>query len=403
MKRIIFSLTLLSVLFAVTIPALAKTPTGFESTVSTADLREAYTTASIGEKVHILVVPGHEPMYGGAVYQGIYERELTVEIADSLAKLLEQNPRYEVTVARTNDSWNGSLERYFDRNMKSIKKFVDTQKKLMKKLVRKGDVEQRGDEEQVDHAAAPTDVALRLYGINKWANENGVDLVLSLHINDAPDHGENTPSAYAGFAAYVPDPQYGNAAPSRALAESIAARLSTMNATSTLPGESVGVVEDQELIAIGAYGTLHVPSVLLEYGYITEPKFLHTEVRKTVTDDYAYQTYLGVQDFFKDPVTVKYSTRALPRYFTETPGVGSSSPAVYSLQAGLHTLGFYPAATSTFAIATHTPSLARCTISGLMDGCTIDAIKVFQKKHMLEQTGALGPKTRALLNSLIGI
>ncbi|KND49147.1 MAG: hypothetical protein AB203_01995 [Parcubacteria bacterium C7867-008] len=399
MKRSVLTLALLLALFVSTVPVLAKAPTGFESGVSTSELQQAYADGTI----HILIVPGHEPMYGGAVYQGVYERELTVEISNKLSQLLEQNPHYEVTVARTGDAWNPSLNNYFDRNMKSIKKFVDTQKKLMKKLVRKGTVEERGEEEQVDHATAPDDVALRLYGINKWANENDVDLVLSLHINDAPDHGEDTPSAYAGFAAYVPDPQYGNAGPSRDIAEAIVPRLSALNAVSTLPGEGDGVVEDQELIAIGSYGTLLVPSVLLEYGYITEPKFTNTEVRKTVADDYAYQTYLGLQDFFKAPISTKYPTLALPYQFAGTPAVGSSSPAVYSLQAGLHTLGFYPAATSSSAIATHTPSLALCSVSGLMNGCTIDAIKAFQKKNSLEQTGALGPKTRTLLNSLIGI
>lgn len=386
-------------------PVLAKTtaPKGFTASVTADDLRTAYTDAGAGgDKVRILIVPGHEPGYGGAVYQGVYEREITVEIATELARELTLNPRYDVIVARSNDAWNDDLAQYFDRSMKTIKKFVDTQKKLMAKLVKKGDVSTRGDAEQVDHATAPDDVALRLYGINKWANENNVDLVLSVHVNDAPDHGEDTPGANSGFAVYIPDPQYGNGAASRPVGEAIAHRLAQMNATSTLPGESAGVVEDQELIALGSYGTLSVPSVLVEYSYITEPKFTHPEVRKTVTDDFAYETYLGLQDFFKDPVPAKYPTRTLPFTFTETPTVGSSTPVAYALQAGLHLLSFYPTATTTHDVSTTTPTLATCPISGLMGPCTVDGIKAFQKAKGLEQTGALGPKTKAALNILLG-
>lgn len=407
MQKIILSfLAIISLFAGSVIPALAKTPTGFEESVSASDVRQAYVDAGVGgEKVRILVVPGHEPTYGGAVYQGVYEREINVEIADKLAQLLRQNPRYDVIVARTNQDWNEDLADYFDDEMRDIKKFVTAQKKLMAKLERKGDVEIRGDEDRVDHAAAPDDVALRLYGINRWANENDVDLVLSIHTNDAPDHGEDSPSAYSGFAVYVPDSQYGNAAASRPIAESVAARIAMMNATSTLPVENAGVVEDQELIAIGAYGTLRVPSVLVEYSYITEPKFTHPEVRKTVTDDFAYETYLGLQDFFKDPVPAKYPTLSLPYVFTETPMVGSSSPMAYSLQAGLHTLGFYPPATTTAtttlgSLASTTP-FNSCSISGFMDTCTVDAINAFQKSRGFEQTGALGPKTRAALNTLL--
>ena len=387
-----YKLLALVLVLAILIPALpvvAKTKvTGFEEGVSAADLRAAYADGT----VRILIVPGHEPGYGGAVYQGVYEREINVEIADELARLLRQNPTYDVIVARTNLAWHEDLAEYFDEEMRATKRFVTDQKKLMSKLVRRGDVEQRGDGEQVDHAAAPTDVALRLYGINRWANENDVDLVLSLHVNDAPDHDENTPSAHSGFALYVPDAHYGNAEASRAVAEPLFARLTKLNATSTLPGESAGIVEDQELIAIGAYGTLTVPSILVEYAYITESRFTHPEVRKTVTDDFAYQTYLGVQDFFGVPTPSRYPTRSLPFTFGGTPVVGSSSPAAYSLQAGLRTLGFYPTATST---------LTDCPVSGLMGICTVGAINAFQKSMGFEQTGALGPKTRAALQTAL--
>ncbi|HWU24271.1 MAG TPA: hypothetical protein VN086_00785, partial [Candidatus Paceibacterota bacterium] len=219
------------------------------ATPTTEQLEQKYADAAAnGKKVRILIVPGHEPQYGGTEYKGVYEREIAVEVANQLATYLAQNPRLDVVVARDNDAWNSDLTNYFENDWDSIQKFVENQKAYFEKQLDKGKVTERNSDDQVAHATAPDDVALRLYGIGKWANDNDVDLVLHLHMNDAPDHGPNDPSQNSGFAVYVPDAQYGNAATSRPVGEAIAARLSALNATSTLPIENKGVVEDQELI-----------------------------------------------------------------------------------------------------------------------------------------------------------
>lgn len=375
------------------------------TTATTEQLEQKYQDAAAsGKKVRILIVPGHEPQYGGTEYKGVYEREINVEIANQLATYLAQNPRLDVVVARGNDAWNSDLTNYFENDWDSIQNFVENQKAYFEKQLDKGNITARNSDDQVAHAAAPDDVALRLYGVGKWANDNDVDLVLHLHINDAPDHGPNDPSLNSGFAVYVPDSQYGNAATSLPVGEAIAARLSSMNATSTLPVENKGVVEDQELIALGAYNTLSVPSVLMEYSYITEPKFQQPEVRQTVTKDYAYETYLGVQDFFKDAPVVKYPTASLPFTFASSSlaHMGSSSPATYALQAGLHTLGYYPtyASTTPANVRLAAPTLTNCPIDGVMGPCTTNAIESFQISKGWQTTGTLGPKTVAALNML---
>jgi peptidoglycan hydrolase-like protein with peptidoglycan-binding domain/N-acetylmuramoyl-L-alanine amidase len=375
------------------------------STPTVAELEQKYVDAGNGkEKVHILIVPGHEPDFGGAEYQGVYEREITVETADELAAYLNKNPRLDVEVARSNAAWNDDLSTYFEDDWDKIEDFVEARKEAFTKLIDRGKVTERSEEDQVDHAAAPDDVALRLYGINKWANENGVDLVVHLHINDAPDHGPDAPSANSGYAVYVPDSQYGNASTSLPVGEAVAARLSAMNATSTLPVENKGVVEDQDLIALGAYDTLSVPSVLVEYAYITEPKFLQPELRQTITMDYAYETYLGLQDFFKDSPVIKYPTVTLPFTFATSSlaKVGSSSPATYALQAALHTLSFYPTYASTTPVNARlaAPTLTMCPIDGIAGPCTTNGIEAFQAAKGIPVTGALGPVTVNALNTL---
>jgi len=404
-RNILVFLVLLLILIPVGI-TLAKSnqPTGFTEIHSYAQLLQDYAVATPQQPIRILIVPGHEPGYGGAEYQGVYERELTVEIADQLAAYLRQNPKLQVIVARSTTAWNPDIGDYFDSQWRSIQKFVTTQKKGMAKLTKKGTIETRSSDEQVDHAKAPDDVALRLYGIGKWANENDIDVVVHLHINDTPDHGPNDPSPNSGFAVYVPDAQYGNAAASRPLGEAIARYLSAMNATSSLPIENQGVVEDQDLIALGANGTLFIPSVLIEYSYITESKLTHPEVRSVVTNDFAYDTYLGIQSYLQNPVVAHYPTTSLPHVFMDTPEAKSSSPDAYALQAALHIAGFYPVATTTPAHAgqpaTTTPrTLADCPISGLMGPCTIDGIRAFQVAHGWKPTGSLGPLTRAALNA----
>ncbi|MES2668725.1 MAG: peptidoglycan-binding protein [Patescibacteria group bacterium] len=401
----------LSVLLISVIAALTGAPTldaavrrgAFEETASVRDLAAAYqSAASGGERVRILIMPGHEPNFGGAQFKGFYERELVVDIAERLAGELRSDPSFEVLVARGNEGWNRDLTRYFDREEDEIEEFVEDQKEDMEKLEDRGGIDEQ--EEQAEHNKAPEDVALRLYGVNKWANENDVDLVLHLHLNDETGHGDSEPGIHSGSAIYVPDPVFGNAKASKAVAQPIFERLQATNATSTFGLETKGIVEDRDLIAIGANNTAEIASILIEYGYIYEPRITEG-AREQVFADYAYQTALGVKDFFGVTMEPSYETRALPFTFasdilaaipvatstsTATGTPAYDTRAVYTLQAKLHDLGFYPGSEA---------SLAVCPIGGLANVCLPDAVKAFQLSRGLEQTGTLGPRTRALLNA----
>jgi peptidoglycan hydrolase-like protein with peptidoglycan-binding domain/N-acetylmuramoyl-L-alanine amidase len=358
-------------------------------------LRAQYAeAASGGQKVRVLIVPGHEPGYGGAEFDGLYEREITVAISNRLAQELRADSNLEVLVARGNEGWNSDLAAFF-KNMRSIQTYVDKAKKVFVKLVKRGKIEEKTEE--VAHNTAPTNVALRLYGINKWANEHHVDLMIHVHLNDEAGHKENIPGTQSGVALYVPDAQYGNARASKAVAQNVFKRLSILNATSTMPLEDAGIVEDQELIALGAFNTSKVPSILVEYGYIYESKFKHPEVLPSVLHDMAYATALGVSDFFGTTVVTKYDTRALPYSFlTDSTAMSTTStlragPDIYALQAALLSEGLYPA---------EGKSLTECPVSGVFGPCTVDAVKAFQTKNGIEQSGSLGPSTRTALNAL---
>ena len=372
----------------------AATRSSFKETVNISELRAAYAEAAAGgEKVRILIMPGHEPQYGGAEFMGYYEREFAVTIANLLEKELGADANFEVLVARGNQGWNDDFSRYFDRQERKIKRFVESHKEAYEKLLERGRVKEL--KEQAAHNAAPGDVALRLYGVTKWANENDVDLMVHIHLNDETSHAPNERGVYSGASLYIPDRIYGNANASKEVAESVLKRLTTTSPVSNFGYETKGVVEDRELIAIGAFNTSEVPSILIEYGYIYEPRITGDGARDAVFADYAYQTALGIKEFFGAPVSARYDTTALPHMFTGDILATSTASArdIYALQALLRTLNFYPGSEA---------SLNTCPVSGSMNECTTNALKAFQASKGLEQNGSLGPETRALLNAVQG-
>lgn len=271
----------------------------FIPTVKTADLLNRYQGFPATGKIHILIVPGHEPDFGGAEYRSLKERDMNLELSLKLADLLKENPHYDVVLARDENGWNPMLSAYFDNNMLEIKRWVQNRQYAMKGLLNSGLIQ--NEEPLVYHNTAPGDVALRLYGINKWSRERGFDLLIHVHFNDYPRPNYNVPGKYRGFAVYVPDTQYPNASTSEAIAQNIYSNLLSSFVPSNLKGEDQGIVHDQSLIALGAADTLDIPSVLIEYGYIY--RFADATMRHKTIDKMARLTAEGVDDFFNSATT----------------------------------------------------------------------------------------------------
>jgi N-acetylmuramoyl-L-alanine amidase len=66
-------------------------------------------------KVKILLVPGHEPGYGGAEYRDLKERDMTVELAQDLESFLNTNGHYQVFVTRDTYQWSTDFSNYFKK------------------------------------------------------------------------------------------------------------------------------------------------------------------------------------------------------------------------------------------------------------------------------------------------
>lgn len=78
------------------------------------------TITSVHPKVRILIVPGHEPNYGGAEFKNLKERDMTVELADDLNGYLNTDAHYDVFQTRDAKNWNQDFEDYFKNNWDSI-------------------------------------------------------------------------------------------------------------------------------------------------------------------------------------------------------------------------------------------------------------------------------------------
>ena len=348
------------------------------------------TSPPPSRKIRILLVPGHEPTYGGTEFRSAVERNIVVDIAEKLEGYLSQNPKYEVMMARDKNAWHPLLADFFLNRSEDIKTFRDFQRELTRGYIQNGSILPAID--QVDHTRAGDFTSLHLYGINKWASENRYDITLHFHLNDYP-RSLASAGTRNGFAVYVEDHQFANGAVSRALGEAIARRLNFYHATSSLPLESRGVIDDQGLIAVGSNNSVDNASVLIEYGYIYEPQFLDGETRELAVQDYAYETYLGLQDFFGDPIAVTYGSGALPYTWARAPAKGETSPEAYALQSALRYIGFYPPLGE---------SPHDCPTSGRFGPCTERALTAFQFANALTPTGTVGPQTIAALEAAVG-
>src|SRR5690348_1417178 len=91
--------------------------TFFIQSISANELRDKYKNVDeTNKKVKIILVPGHEPDYGGAEYGSLKERDMTVDLALRLADKLKADKRFEVVLTRDKAGWNPDLQKYFDDN-----------------------------------------------------------------------------------------------------------------------------------------------------------------------------------------------------------------------------------------------------------------------------------------------
>ena len=358
--------------------------------VTSTELLQKYATAkSSGQKLKVLIVPGHDIEAWGTEFRGMKEFELNTVVANNLYRYFSNDSAFEVFLTQQNGDYTETFKNYFINQREAIRQFRDSHKSIQQAGRENGTIV---GVTGVNHNYVNEDVSIKLHGINKWANENGIDLIIHIHFNDHGGRKWNKTGEYSGFSIYVPEPQLKNAALSKDIAQQVSESLARFSTFSNLPGEGSGVIEEQDLIAIGPFNTLGIPAMLIEYAYIYEPQLSSHALRERVLDEYAYRTYFGVKEYFGD-APVKNTSSQFPAYrFVKNLKKGMvASPEVLMLQSVLVRAGVYPVAGK---------DLRECPVSGTFGSCTMEAVKAFQKKKKLPQTGFVGPQTRKALAAL---
>lgn len=387
---VVFGLMVFGVMamFALSVLAIEHRPKTVEV------LREVPKT----RKVRVLIVPGHEPGFGGTSVGKIVERDLNVELGKKLQGFLDGDGGYETMLARDMRSWHPLLARYFDANWKEIDDWRKEARDEMEARIGSGEVAR--PVVHIGHNAAPNDVAVRLYGVTKWANENDFDVMVHVHFDD--DRSSTRAAGFRnGLVIYVPSPEYYNGAPTRVVAEKVLGQLVKFDSVSNLKAAVSGIVDDPELIAVGRQNTSDAVSMLVEYGFIYEKQLQVPEVRAMALEDMAYRTYVGLEDFFDTPgggssgLRRQFGTTVLP-YRWHVPirvgAAGVASKDVFALQTALIAAGVFPPAGK---------SKNACPRNGVFDGCVREAVKAFQKKYGIVEDG-VGVKTVGKLNEKFG-
>ncbi|HXK35306.1 MAG TPA: N-acetylmuramoyl-L-alanine amidase [Candidatus Paceibacterota bacterium] len=244
----------------------------------------------------ILIVPGHDSEYPGASFRGVKEEDMNVKLGNFLYKLLKEDKRFLVFITR--DDWFGYTKEfsgYFKNNEEKIKKFISNSKTVFQDQIENGDIIAH---EGVNHNSVSDEMAIKLYGINLWADENKMDAVIHVHFNDYSRRFKSERGVYKGFAVYSPEQHLKNNQKSFELAGFIFSSLLKRYPKSNYEKESSGIVPDQKLIALGSHNTLGTRSLLIEYGYIYEKRFSTFAKREAEMKVMARATRDGLREYF---------------------------------------------------------------------------------------------------------
>lgn len=254
-------------------------------------------SAQVVKPIRILIVPGHDNEVYGAKYNGLKEADMALALGNDIFDNLKKDKRFQVFITRDDGGYTKDFSDYFNNHMSEIKTFKEDAKKKMAEKVKTGTFVTKPNGY---HISVKEPVALKLYGLNKWENENDIDVVIHIHFNDDGRKNKSKPGKYSGFSVYMPDLQLPSGALSAPLALNIFKELNKKYHSATNSKINGGVISDQKLIVMGANGTLSssVRTVLIEYGFIYEKQFRTYTSRKTAFQNRADITANAIVDYF---------------------------------------------------------------------------------------------------------
>jgi len=346
-------------------------------------------------KVRMVIVPGHDDdlASGGTQFRGLTEARLNLQLSEELVKLFGADERFEVFITRDVNGPKEPFASYFKDSRDAIIAFRNASIVFARELIKTGRVRNVASSAN----SSGNEASIKLYGANKWINENGVRLALHVHFNDYAGRTLSRIGKYSGFMIFVPEGQLTNHHVSAPVGRSVWSQLKKHFPTSDNPTELGGPIEEQKLIAVGGSSTLNsdVAAILIEYGYIYESAWINSDTRPMIIKELAYQTYVGVK-------------KSLEPAWNEALGETSTKPFVWNsemkrnpkgnqqilaLQIALTKDGLYPPAGF---------SRNDCPISGIFGPCTRKGVLAFQARYKLARSGYVDAAMLKKINQLYG-
>jgi N-acetylmuramoyl-L-alanine amidase len=197
------------------------------------------TPAPLAKQIKILIVPGHDDETWGAQYGNIKESDMNLNLSTRIYNSLKKDKRFDVHITRNTKGYTKEFADYFKNNADTISLFKENAKIKTQEKVKNGSFIEK---ENPPHNNASEDTAIKLYGINKWANENKIDAVIHVHFNDYPRANKWKSGIHKGFVIYMPEEQMVNSKESVNLAKKIFAQLHKKYTTSTYEEEKGGLI-----------------------------------------------------------------------------------------------------------------------------------------------------------------
>ena len=102
---------------------------------------------------------------------------------------------------------------------------------------------------------------------------------------------------------YVTEKQFSNSSSSLIFANYLNNEISKIHKKSNMPQEKDLIIETQELIAVGSYDTLKIPSVVVEYAYIYEPMMVSSTSRNNFIKTAASAPAIAIEKYIQEVST----------------------------------------------------------------------------------------------------
>jgi len=361
---------------------------GNQSAASAGIINDHYTNG----QVKLLIVPGHDndPSSGGTSFGPLIEAKLNLALSQNILRFFGSDPHFQPLITRDEAGYKEPFSSYFTDHRDEIIAFRDSSRANMRDLISSGAISAIISPAK---DAAP-EASIKLNGINKWINENNVDISLHVHFNDYAGRRSGVRGRYSGFVVFIPERQMPNYSASVGIGTSLFKKLVKFFPTSNQLTENRGLVEDQELIALGGGRTLNAntASILIEYGYIYESAWLNASTREMILKEIAYQTYLGIKNYFEPQAVPAPNPLEGPYFWNRQMMINpAESRDVLALQIALTKDGLYPP-----------PGFYRndCPMSGIFGRCTRRAIQNFQTKYGIYRSGYVDFTTLSKINQV---